>query len=299
MKGVLANNLNDHETYLSSTDFKIENVVENFNTALEKSFLDCELPKRELGSDDDELNKLEGKELWDRIDWSGKLASTKDTVTPDSEDLFKHFKNSDAPADEPPVEITNGPYDVYLPVTDDPISIKEIVDAFQVQKKGYNYTNVILRPFITIILPHVYILMNMVFFASSEIIKWAPSMLFAITKKGILKLTKNWRGIQMGEYINSWYDRILCNRIKLWMSVDEFQSVYQKGKSCNTQQFTFRTITELAQKMKTPIYISSVDLEKAFDKVKRETLFRVLQNLGNGSAMLNALKTYTVPLGCF
>ena len=74
------------------------------------------------------------------------------------------------------------------------------------------------------------------------------------------------------------------------MSVDEFQSAYQKGKSCNTQLFTFRTITELAKKMETPIYISSVDLEKAFDKVKRETLFRVLQNLGIGSAMLNALK---------
>ena len=119
MKDVLANNLNDHETYLSSTDFKIENVVKNFNTALEKSFLDCKLPKMELGSDDDELNKLEGKELWDRIDWSGKLSSTKDTVTPDFEDLFKHFKNSYAPADKPPVEIANGPYDMYtlLPTT--------------------------------------------------------------------------------------------------------------------------------------------------------------------------------------
>ena len=60
LKDVLANNLNDHETYLSSTDFKIENVVENFNTALEKSFLDCKLPKREFGLDDDELNKLGG-----------------------------------------------------------------------------------------------------------------------------------------------------------------------------------------------------------------------------------------------
>ena len=74
------------------------------------------------------------------------------------------------------------------------------------------------------------------------------------------------------------------------MSIDEFQSAYQKRKSCNTQLFTFRTITELAKKMKTPIYISYVDLEKAFNKVKRETLFRVLQNLGIGSAMSNALK---------
>ena len=94
----------------------------------------------------------------------------------------------------------------------------------------------------------------------------------------------------MGEYINSWYDRILCNRIKLWMNVDEFQTAYQKGKSCNTQIFTFRTITELAKKMKKPIFISYVDLEKAFDKVNRNTMFKVLSDLGIGARMLEALK---------
>ena len=58
----------------------------------------------------------------------------------------------------------------------------------------------------------------------------------------------------------------------------------------NTQIFTFRTITELAKKMKKPIFISYVDLEKAFDKVNRNTMFKVLSDLGIGARMLEALK---------
>ena len=176
-----------------------------------------------------------------------------------------------------------------MPITDDQISDSEILTAFNEQRKGYNYTNIILKPFISILLPDMYLLVNNVFFATYEI-NWAPSMLFSIPKKGNLKLVKNWRGIQVGEYINSWYDRILCNRIKLWMNIDEFQTAYQKGKGCDTQIFTFRIITELMKQKKIPIYNSYVDLEKAFDKVKRSTMLRVLSNLGMGSVMFNPLR---------
>ena len=74
------------------------------------------------------------------------------------------------------------------------------------------------------------------------------------------------------------------------MNIDEFQTSYQRGKGCNTQIFTFRMITELTKQKKKPISISYVDLEKAFDKVERSTMLKVLSNLGMGSVMLNALK---------
>ena len=115
-----------------------------------------------------------------------------------------------------------------------------------------------------------------------------PSILFIIPKKGNLTLPKNWRGIQLCEY--AWYDRIISNRIKLWMTVHESQTAYQKGKSCNNQLFTIRTITELAKKKGTPIFILFVDLEKAFDRVGRTTLLSTLMKAGMGSNMLRALK---------
>ena len=74
------------------------------------------------------------------------------------------------------------------------------------------------------------------------------------------------------------------------MSVDEFQTAYQKGKSCNTQIFTLRIITELAKKNKRPIFIAFVDLEKAFDRVRRVTMLNTLIKKGIGSKMANALK---------
>ena len=54
--------------------------------------------------------------------------------------------------------------------------------------------------------------------------------------------------------------------------------------------FTVRTITELAKKKGTPIFILFVDLEKAFDRVRRTTLLSTLMKAGMGSNMLRALK---------
>ena len=211
-----------------------EDIRTNFNVAIQKSFAECKIIKNKKGSSTRKWDALNGKELWDVIDWSGKLASTKDTNAPDKDDLFRHFKSLYTPANDLPVETPSRQHEIYMPITDDPISDSEILKAFNEQKKGYNYTNTILKPFKSILLPYMYLLMNTVFLVTYGIVKWAPSMLFSIPKKGNLKLVKNWKGIQVGEYINSWYDRILCNRIKLWMNIDEFQTAYQRGKGCNT-----------------------------------------------------------------
>ena len=74
------------------------------------------------------------------------------------------------------------------------------------------------------------------------------------------------------------------------MSIDEFHTAYQPGKSCNTQIFTLRAITELSKKTKTPIFVLFLDLEKAFDRVRRITMLNVLMQQGMGSNMLYALK---------
>ena len=94
----------------------------------------------------------------------------------------------------------------------------------------------------------------------------------------------------MCEYLNAWYERILSNRLKQWISIDEFQTAYQKGKSCNMQIFTLRTITELGKKERTLIFVTFIDLEKAFDRVRRTTMLQVLCNTGLGYSMVNAIK---------
>ena len=139
-------------------------------------------------------------------------------------------------------------------MTDDPITIKEVKDAFREQKSGYNYTKRNLEPIKDVLFVTVQIIFNIVFFAVVAA-TWDPTMLFTVAKKGNLTLPKNWRGIQMCEYLNAWYDRIVSNRLKQGMSIDEFQTAYQKGKSCNMQIFTLRTITELGKKRKGLLFL--------------------------------------------
>ena len=62
------------------------------------------------------------------------------------------------------------------------------------------------------------------------------------------------------------------------------------NQSCNTQIFTLRTITELAKKTKTSIFVLFLDLGKAFGRVRRITMLNVLMPQGMDSNMLYTLK---------
>ena len=266
LKLVLQPKLTNYVNNLLSGEANMKTAVTELNRTLEKSFVECKLwrsEKKECG----DWNRLDGKELWDRIDWSGNLSGTKNHEKPEDEETFKYFKNLYAPENEPVVDDIIVEQHIYMPVTDDPISTSEVSEAFNQQKSRNNFGNRHLRPIKDLILYPVFLLFNFIFFATTTLIDWVPSVLFTIPKKGNLKLIKNWRGIQMNEFLNAWYDRILGNRIKRWMNVDEFQTAYQKGKGCNTQIFTLRTITESAKMHNTPIFISYIDLEKAFDRV--------------------------------
>ena len=292
MKLMLGTKLPDYTNNLINGEINIKNAVTRLNETIQESFRECKINNNIANKRNTPENwkKLDGKELWERIDWSGKLSGAKNHETPDDEEKFNFFKNLYAPENEPAVEDTTVSHHVYMPVTDDPISAEEITEALNQQKSGYNYNNSLLNPLKDILLFPIFMLFNFIFFATTTLVDWDPTVLFIIPKKGNLKLIKNWRGIQVNEYINAWYDRILGNRIKRWMNIDEFQTAYQRGKGCNTQIFTLRTITELAKKHNTPIYISYIDLEKAFDRVRRSTMLKVLINLGLGTQMVYALK---------
>ena len=63
------------------------------------------------------------------------------------------------------------------------------------------------------------------------------------------------------------------------------------GKGYNTQVFTLRTITESAKMHNTPIFISYIDVEKAFDRVRRATMLKVFIRSGMGTRLVYAIKS--------
>ena len=165
----------------------MKTAVTELNRTLEESFVDSKLrrsEKKECG----DWKRLDGKELWDRIDWSGNLSGTKTHEKPEDEETFKYFKNLYAPENEPVVDDIIVGQQIYIPVTDDPVSTSEVSEAFN-------------------------------------------------------------------------------------------------------QIFTLRTITESAKMHNTPIFISHIDLEKAFDRVRRATMLKVLIRSGMGTRMVYAIKS--------
>ena len=119
--------------------------------------------------------------------------------------------------------------------------------------------------------PLLLIILNILFFVTYPT-KLAVSLLSAIPKKGNLSLPKNFRGIQMLPVLGVLFDRVITQRLNLWIGVKDEQSAFQKGKSTLHQLFTLRLLIEIAKKTDTTLYIVMFDLEKAFGKVSRYRL---------------------------
>ena len=86
------------------------------------------------------------------------------------------------------------------------------------------------------------------------------------------------------------FDRLITNRLLLWIKVHFVQSGFQKLKSTIHQIFTTRLIIEIIKKHKKTLYIGMFDLEKAFNKVSRYQLLKKLAMKGIGNCMLKVLK---------
>ena len=189
---------------------------------------------------------------------------------------------------------------VYIPNLDDPIRGEEIHEALKECKKGgYDFSITVLQKLVMNLLPMLTMLFNYMFFTSYPM-KFALSLLFAIPKLGNLRLSSNFRGIQMLPSLSVLYDRVITRRLLRWLGVyihDE-QTGFTRRKSTITQSFTLRLLIEMAKKLNITLYIGCFDIQKAFDKVSRFLLFQKLIKCGIGSVMLNALKLVYLSTSC-
>ena len=99
----------------------------------------------------------------------------------------------------------------------------------------------------------------------------------------------NYRGISIGDTIGKLYAKILGNRLKQWMNIDNCQAGGQEERGCPEHILALRLIIDYAVKEKVKLFILFVDFSKAYDKVPRGTLFDLLKTLGCGKRFLRAL----------
>ena len=214
------------------------------------------------------INDKDDRQLWKLIDWSGRISTEPPKHHPPVHELSEHFIKLYEPiSDEEDIHSLQSM--VNIPVTVDPITSEEVVQASsQMKKGGCDYPISILMVMITSILPTILLLLNTILFSSypSEL---TVSILSVIPKLGNLSLPTNYRGIQLQPLLAKLYDRVLANRLLLWVKINDEQAAFQKGKGTIDQIFLLRIIIALIKLNNSTLYIGFFDLSKAFHRVSR------------------------------
>ena len=120
-------------------------------------------------------------------------------------------------------------------------------------------------------------------------IKWCYNKLIVLFKKGARLICGNYRGISIGDTIGKVYAKVLGNRLKQWMVVDNSQAGGQDRRGCIEHVLALRLIIDYALKENVKLFVLFIDFSKAYDKVPRRTLFKILKNIGCGKRFLSAL----------
>ena len=111
---------------------------------------------------------------------------------------------------------------------------------------------------------------------------WKTGLIFKLPKKGDLGDCNNWRGITLLSLTSKVFSRIVMSRLTAALEKDlrPQQAGYRPGRSGSEHIFTLRQILEQSNEWNSSLYITFIDLEKAFDSIHRESLWKILRHYG-------------------
>lgn len=123
---------------------------------------------------------------------------------------------------------------------------------------------------------------------------WCKAIIVPLHKgRGSRQECENFRGISLLSIVGKLYARILNDRMnvqiegKLW----DVQAGFRKGRGCADQIFSLRCITEKFLSNYSKVFCAFVDFEKAYDRVVRGELWKILSEAGLDGNLVAALKS--------
>ena len=122
---------------------------------------------------------------------------------------------------------------------------------------------------------------------------WNKAIIVPIYKKGNRMECSNYRGISLLSVPGKVYASIIEKRIRNLTEgkLGENQAGFRPNRGCQDQIFALRQIIEKSWEYNKDLYLGFVDLEKAYDKVPRHTMFRTLQLYGINGYLLRAVQS--------
>ncbi|CAF4311483.1 unnamed protein product [Rotaria sp. Silwood2] len=122
---------------------------------------------------------------------------------------------------------------------------------------------------------------------------WTAAVLIRLYKnKGDKRICDNYRGISLLVVAGKIFARILLNRIQntLEKKLLEEQAGFRAGRSTIDQVFILKMVMERSREFNQPLHLCFIDLQKAYDSVNREALWRVCSAYGLSDKMIQMIK---------
>ena len=128
----------------------------------------------------------------------------------------------------------------------------------------------------------LYEIMNKVWQEEGIPTEWARSTIVTIPKKGDRKECANYRTLSLMNHTCKALMSIIRDRLQACVEqhLAEEQAGFRKDRSTTQQILVLRLMAEKAWRKDTPIYNCFIDFQKAFDTIKHEIIWAVLESFG-------------------
>ena len=107
---------------------------------------------------------------------------------------------------------------------------------------------------------------------------WRDSVLVPIFKeKGDIQECKNYRGIKLMTHTFKIWERVLDRRVRECTDIHDSQFGFMPGRSTTDAIFILKQTIEQYREGQKDICVTFIDLEKAYDRVPREEIWRTMR----------------------